>query len=155
MRRVYLATSWKNTSYPSVLAAIHAAGHEVYDFRDDNAAFNWRELQHPDRHDWQDWRFEEFRDVLAMPRAKDAFANDIDALEWADTGIVLLPCGRSAHMELGWLVGAGKPVALLRDPLEGQPFHHWRGATDAELMYGLVDYMASTTDDVVDWLAKL
>ena len=27
---------------------------------------------------------------------------------WDDTFVLVLPCGRSAHLELGWAVGQGK-----------------------------------------------
>ena len=34
-------------------------------------------------------------------------------MKWADTGVLLLPCGRSAHLELGWMAGAGKRTIIL------------------------------------------
>ena len=30
---IYVASSWRNTYYPDVVAALRNAGHEVYDFR--------------------------------------------------------------------------------------------------------------------------
>ena len=35
---------------------------------------------------------------------------DAQALVWCDLLVLLLPCGKSAHLEAGWAVGAGKPV---------------------------------------------
>ena len=44
------------------------------------------------------------------PLAERQFKADIDALNWADTCVLVLPCGRSAHTEAGWMAGAGKKV---------------------------------------------
>lgn len=188
MANIYLATSWRNDAYPAVLAALRAAGHEVYDFRDTNASFHWREIDVPlevrspwsagelarqlaeaerggydisgdpfvmkcaERHDWRDWKFSDFKWVLDQPPAQQAFMNDLDALRWADTLIMLLPCGLSAHMELGWAAGRpGCRTAVLADPNDGQPFRHWRGE-QAELMYLLADEICLTVDDCLAWL---
>ena len=44
---IYLASSWRNTYYPDVLAALRAAGHDVYDFRnpgDGTDGFKWSKI---------------------------------------------------------------------------------------------------------------
>ena len=35
-------------------------------------------------------------------------------MKWADACVLVLPCGRSAHLEAGWFVGAGKPLHILQ-----------------------------------------
>jgi nucleoside 2-deoxyribosyltransferase len=37
----------------------------------------------------------------------------MDGMEWADACVLVLPCGRSAHLEAGWFAGKGKPVFVL------------------------------------------
>lgn len=37
----------------------------------------------------------------------------MDGMEWADVCVLVLPCGRSAHLEAGWFAGKGKPVFVL------------------------------------------
>ena len=37
----------------------------------------------------------------------------MDALEQSDACIMVLPCGPSASMEMGWACGAGKPTVSL------------------------------------------
>ena len=32
-RKIYVASSWRNTFYPEVVARLREAGHDVYDFR--------------------------------------------------------------------------------------------------------------------------
>jgi hypothetical protein len=34
-------------------------------------------------------------------------------MEWADTCVLVLPCGRSAHLEAGWFCGQGKRCIIL------------------------------------------
>jgi len=66
---------------------------------------------------------------------------DIDALLAADTVVLVLPCGRSAHLELGLAIGAGKRTAiLLTDTLE------------PELMYKAVDFMTPSLPALLEWL---
>jgi hypothetical protein len=39
--------------------------------------------------------------------------NDFRGMEWADTCVLVLPCGRSAHLEGGWFAGRGKRLIIL------------------------------------------
>lgn len=123
--RIYVASSWRNTVQPSVVDAIRAAGHDVYDFRNpepgDNG-FGWRQCATPEQ--LTDPR--RFRDeVLAHPIARAGFAKDMKALVSADATVLVLPCGRSAHLELGLATGRGqRTVVLLDDPM-----------SEPELMY--------------------
>ena len=38
--------------------------------------------------------------------------SDFRAMEWADTCVLVLPCGRSAHLEAGWFAGRGKRLII-------------------------------------------
>lgn len=121
MRRIYIATSWKNkTNVRSLAEALRANGHEAFDFTDlnnrpnelDKFVFGVKEWlkysgQQPHEIDWIDF--------LSWPPTKRAFASDKAGLDWADTVILLHPCGRSAHLEGGYGVGAGKELFLYGD----------------------------------------
>jgi hypothetical protein len=123
-RRIYLASSWRNSYQPEVVKALREWGHEVYDFRnptEGDHGFSWREIGDGFEH-WTAW---EFREALKTPIAARGFSYDKDGCEWADTGVLLLPCGRSAHLEAGYLIGQGKPTLVLA--LEER--------TEPELMY--------------------
>lgn len=111
MSRIYLASSWRNQQQPEVLAALRAAGHLVYDFKNppDRAGFGWSEIDPA----WKDWTAENYRKSLAHPVAQAGFKSDFAAMHWADTCVLLLPCGRSAHLEAGWMAGKGKRVIVL------------------------------------------
>lgn len=143
-RRVYVASSWRNALQPIVVRELRAAGHEVYDFRNprlgDNG-FHWSEIDP----DWLGWSPAAYRELLDHPIAVAGFAIDFDAMQWADTFVLVLPCGRSAHLEAGWATGAGKPTSILLSEEGFEP----------ELMYRQADYLAVDLGEVVAWLGDL
>lgn len=78
---------------------------------------------------------------IEHPVAVDGYRKDLEAMEKADTFVLVLPCGRSAHLELGWAVGAGKRTAILLDD-----------PCTPELMYRMVDHLATSVFDLLGWL---
>ncbi len=105
MAKIYVASSWRNTYYPEVVARLKEAGHEVYDFRNPTHGgngFRW---------------------------------TDIDE---ADTCVLVLPCGRSAHTEAGWMKGAGKRTIVYIPKME-----------EPELMYKLFDAVVGSMEDLL------
>jgi hypothetical protein len=123
---IYVASSWRNERQPEVVAALRRAGHEVYDFRnprDGGNGFHWREIDGG----WRQWSPERFRVALEHPSARAGFRHDFDAMGWAEAGVLVLPCGRSAHLEAGHFVGAGKPLFILL--ADGEPELMYRMAT--------------------------
>jgi hypothetical protein len=138
--RIYVASSWRNRYQPSVVQALRDMGHDVYDFRhpapgDDG--FSWAEIDPA----WQSWTPAQYRDALQHPLAQVGFAQDRRALQTADVTVLVLPCGRSAHLELGYAVGVRQRTAVLMlEPAE------------AELMYHLVDQVCLSVDELRAWL---
>ncbi len=56
----------------------------------------------------------EYRDaVTTHPRAAQGFVADFRAMEWADVCVLVLPSGRSAHTEAGFMAGRGKRTLVL------------------------------------------
>lgn len=111
-RRIYVASSWRNEQQPGVVQRLRDAGFEVYDFRNPspgNHGFHWSEIDP----NWQSWDRSDYLAALVTQIAADGYASDWQAMEWADTGVLLLPSGRSAHLEAGYFVGAGKPLHIL------------------------------------------
>lgn len=119
-RRIYVASSWRNEYQPETVEDLRAHGHEVYDFRNphqgDNG-FGWREIDP----NWQMWTPEQYKAALAHPIAQAEFHSDLSGMEWADTCVLVLPCGRSAHLELGWFMGKGREVHVLIPPDHQEP----------------------------------
>lgn len=151
---VYVASSWRNLMQQAVIHMLRAAQIDCYDFRnpDGGTGFSWREVK-PGydgppigvdgiREKGSDWEpADEYLRMIEHPRAIEGFDADFAAMQKADTFVMVLPCGKSAHLELGWAIGAGKRTAiLLEDPVE------------PELMYRGADFLATSTFDLLGWL---
>lgn len=113
MARVYVASSWRNPHQPDVVAALRAQHHEVYDFRNPFngvKGFAWSEIDPQ----WEGWSAATYRELLTThPVAARGFVSDLRGMQWADTCVLVLPCGRSAHLEAGWFCGQGKRCIIL------------------------------------------
>lgn len=119
-RKIYVASSWRNEYQPAVVEDLRAHGHEVYDFRnpgEGNYGFGWREVDP----DWKNWTPEQFKAGLAHPIAQAGFQSDLAGMIWADTCVLVLPCGRSAHLELGWFMGREMEVHVMIPPEHQEP----------------------------------
>ena len=140
--KIYLASSWRNEYYYNLLDFIKKEKHEVYDFRKPHgeAGFSWSSVDK----NWREWSIEEYIKGLNHPSAQAGFNKDFEAMKWADACILLLPCGRSAHSEAGWMAGAGKPVIVYAiDDFE------------AELMYKLYGPIAQNGLELKSYLDKI
>lgn len=117
--KIYVASSWRNEYlHRGTVEVLRAAGHDVYDFRHprpDDHGFSWGDIASQ----WKGWTVQEYQEALKHPIAEAGFKSDKDALDWAEVGVLVMPCGRSAHLELGYLAGQGKPCAILAcEPME-------------------------------------
>ena len=114
MAKIYVASSWKNPYQPEVVKRLREQGHQVFDFR------NY--ISHLD----DEW-------------SRYGFQRDFDAMNWADVCVLVLPCGRSAHTEAGWMAGAGKKVIAYIPDKE-----------DPELMYKMFDRITDSIEGVFE-----
>lgn len=123
--KIYVASSMKNTSYLHVIAALQKDGFEIWNWRcppDIGKGFSWRDVD-PDYQD-QPVSTQQLNHMLQQPRAQEGFVSDMKGMTWADVCVLLLPCGRSAHMEAGYICGRGKPVYVLRTEMDGPDLMH-------------------------------
>lgn len=137
MAKIYVASSWRNQYYSEVVKCLKAEGHDVYDFRNPpngGSGFHWTDVDE----NAPNWSFEEYAEGLHHPKAERHFAADLEALRGADTCVLVLPCGRSAYTEAGWMAGAGKRVIA-----------HIPEMVEPELMYKLFDQVVGNLDDLV------
>jgi len=56
-----------------------------------------------------------YKQTLALPEADLAFNFDVDHINRADAGLLVMPCGKSGWAEGGYMRGQGKPVWVLFD----------------------------------------
>lgn len=140
--KIYLASSWRNPLQPVMVAALRAHGHDVYDFRDPapgEYGFAWSEIEPR----WTSWSAAQCRDALDHPIARHGFSHDMTALMSCEACVLLLPCGRSAHLELGWACGAGKQtIVFARKPHE------------PELMYAMCDRIVTDLPELLEALDR-
>jgi hypothetical protein len=140
--KIYVAASWRTPRQPQVVNALRAQGHDVYDFRQPapgNNGFHWSQVApHWDR----EARLPAAEYIMTLsshPRCSEGFLFDLNALEDADGLVLVMPAGRSAHLELGYAVGAGKKTAiLLEDPIDGP-----------DLMHLCADKLTKSVDEVL------
>jgi len=137
MKKVYLASSWRNEDQPRMVELIRSWGFDVYDFRnptEGNQGFAWAEIDP----DWQQWSPLHFRfAVNNHPRAIEGFKLDKQALISSDIVVLLLPSGNSAHLEAAYHSGSG-----------GTTLVHMPQPSEPELMYGLLTEITTTTDEL-------
>ena len=136
MASIYVASSWRNQYYPEVVNRLKAEGHDVYDFRNPphgGTGFHWTDVDG----NAPNWTFEEYAEGMHHPLAERQFEADLMALQQADTCVLVLPCGRSAHTEAGWMSGAGKRVIVYIPEM-----------VEPELMYKLFDKVVGNLDDL-------
>lgn len=139
-RKIYVASSWRNEQQADVVAALRAEGHEVYDFKNPepgNTGFGWRQCSEKPIDELSLTEFANL--IVAHPVAQAGFKLDRDALHWCDTCVMVLPCGRSAHLEAGYAAGQGKETVFLLSKDKFEP----------ELMYLLGDGVCPTLADVI------
>jgi hypothetical protein len=140
--KIYVASSWRNKVQPAVVEALRADKHDVYDFRHpepEDTGFSWSEIDL----NWLKWDIQKFREILASsPVAKSGFESDMRALEECDACVLVLPCGRSAHLELGYAIGAKKKTAILLSEDSFEP----------ELMYRMIDKICVSVPEILEAL---
>lgn len=140
---IYVASSWRCAAQPTIVAALRDAGHEVYDFRKPpgGTGFHWSAVGVNSSGE----AAAVYLAALGHPIARAGLASDREALDACDTCVLVLPCGRSAHLELGYAIGQGKRTAILLDADPVTP----------ELMYALADLVTADIGVLLDWLAAV
>jgi len=148
--RVYLASSSKNTLVDGVLAAMRAAGHEVYDFR--TSGRGPANIFDPAREVWPP---DDYVAALTAPIARTQYNADLAALVAADCVVLVTPCGNDAHAEAGFAHGRNVPViTYLGEGFRPGLMHKFFGnfvATIPDLLFALtfvVPRDAAATGDI-------
>lgn len=138
--KIYVASSWRNSRYPYIVEALRDQGYDVYDFKNPepgNYGFNWSEVDPF----WKNWSPDEFRKALNNPIAAGSFDRDMAALRECDVCVLVMPCGRSAHLEAGFAMGANKITIILLS--DGEP----------ELMYKMTPFVCVNMGELLNVLS--
>lgn len=108
MKSLYLIGSLRNKKVPLIANIIESAGYSVFD--------DWHAAG-PEADDyWRKWakiRNLTYQQALNSYSAKHVFEFDKYHLDRCDIAVLMMPAGRSGHLELGYFVGTGKPGFIL------------------------------------------
>lgn len=110
---VYLIGSLRNPEVPKVAKILRDRGIEVFD--------DWHAGGEKADEEWMRYEKERGRDyheALRGHSANHTFAYDKFHLDRADVAVMVSPCGKSGHLELGYMLGQGKPgyIFMPEDP---------------------------------------
>jgi len=139
MNRIYLIGSLRNPNVPLVAQVLRQAGYEVFD--------DWHAPGPTVDERWQEYeqaRGRTFIEALAGWHARHVFLFDKSHLDRAEVGVMVLPAGRSGHLEFGYLVGQGKPGYIL---LDGEPDRY-------DVMYGFATAIVPTLEGLQQQLQQ-
>ena len=134
MTTIYLIGSLRNPLVPQLGNALRAAGYEAFE--------EWFSGGREADDEWQ--RYEQVRgrsyvDALYGHHARNVFDFDKRHLDRSDAAVMVAPAGRSAHLELGYMIGRGKPGFIY---MEREP-ERW------DVMWLFADRVCQTLDELV------
>lgn len=112
--KLYIIGSLRNPEIPKLASTLRRQGHEVFD--------DWYSAGPKADDCWQahqQGKGLSFKQALEGPAATNVFNFDKTWLDWCDAAVLVLPAGKSGHLELGYVIGSGKPgYILLPDNVE-------------------------------------
>lgn len=100
---VYIIGSLRNPEIPKIGNALREAGHDVFD--------DWFAGGYEADDKWREYEKSlgrTYGEALNGYAAAHVFDFDYKHLSRCDTGVLVAPAGKSAHLELGWMIGMGK-----------------------------------------------
>lgn len=107
---IYIIGSLRNPRITEVGNALRAAGYDAFDewhAGGPEADDEWRRYEND--------RGRHYKEALAGFHARNIFEFDLRHLNRAHAGVLVMPAGRSGHLELGYLIGQGKLGYILFD----------------------------------------
>ena len=110
-RSTYLVGSLRNPMIPTIAQRLRDVGVDVFDdwyAAGPEADDIWRK--------YEEQRGRSYAQALEEGwHTSHVFQYDKYHLDRCESGVLVLPCGRSGHLELGYLLGQGKPGYILLD----------------------------------------
>jgi nucleoside 2-deoxyribosyltransferase len=107
---IYLIGSLRNPEVPKFANRLRAQGFEVFD--------DWYAAGPEADDKWMEYekqRGHTFAEALNGHAAYHVWEYDKKHLQRADAAILLMPAGKSGHLELGYFMGLGKPGYILME----------------------------------------
>lgn len=110
MKSIYLAGSLRNPLVPHIGNKLRNAGWEVFD-----DWFAGGKIADDEWRDYEKLRKRHYREALKGWAASHIFDFDKYHLDRTDITVLVMPAGKSSHLELGYTIGKNKPGYVLFD----------------------------------------
>ena len=109
-KKIYLIGSLRNPEIPRIGNYLRETGFDVFD--------DWFAGGKIADDEWQAYeqlRGRPYDAALQGYAAQHVFHFDLEHIERSDIGVLVLPAGKSGHLELGYMLGQGKDGYVLFD----------------------------------------
>lgn len=115
--KVYVASSFNNFNLVRQIGVLlRERGIDTYVFCDETApAYKYsREIRASSlKNSWN------FISALQVPHTQQIYIHNVNELLTSDLVLLVLPCGKSSHIEAGFIKGQGKYVVVIGDTVAG------------------------------------
>jgi len=108
--KIYLIGSLRNPVIPNIGNELRALGFEVFD-----DWFAGGEIADDAWRDYEKLRGHTYVEALEGYAARHTYEFDKYHLDTSDIAVLVMPAGKSAHLELGYMLGQNKPGYILFD----------------------------------------
>ena len=112
-KQIYLIGSLRNEQVPIIGNQLRAKGFNIFD--------DWHAAGPEADDHWKSYEKERghtYVEALEGAAAKNVYAFDKRNLDASDAAILILPAGKSGHLELGYMAGKGKRTYVFMDDKE-------------------------------------
>lgn len=137
MKSIYIIGSLRNPRIPEIGNAIRQLGIEAFDdwyAAGPEADDKWKE--------YEKGRGHTYSEALAGYAARHVFEFDKHHLDRVESAVLVLPAGKSGHLELGYVAGSGKPTFVLFP--DGEPDERW------DVMYQFANKVFFSVEDMLN-----
>jgi hypothetical protein len=131
---IYLIGSLRNPEVPRIAETLRQTGQEVFDdwyAAGEHADDAWR--------DYERARGRSYAEALSGLAAEHVFSFDKRHIDRASVGLLVLPAGKSGHLELGYIIGRGNRGYILLDTPD-----RW------DVMYKFATVVTTELQEIVD-----
>ncbi len=135
MTSIYLIGSLRNPRVTEVANELRSYGWEVFD--------NWMAAGPIADDSWMEYSKQKglsYKEALQSYEAKHVFEFDKHHLDRCDMAVLVLPAGKSGHLEIGYMAGSNKSTFCLFD---GEPDRY-------DVMYQFCTGVAFDMADLID-----
>lgn len=140
MKSIYVIGSLRNPDIPTLASKLRVCGFNAFD--------DWYAAGPKADDHWQAYekaKGHTFEQALAGYAARNVFNYDKSHLDRCDAAVLVMPAGKSGHLELGYFIGRGKPGYILMDK---EPERY-------DVMYGFATAVVTRFADLMVELKKL